>query len=169
MVKEGEAKSIRWGDLTQKQQKFLGWMYGGKNTHHILYPEAVPGDLYYKRHGDTLDFKKNRRGGESRFSYDRSHRNHVEELFSRNYLPTIEELVGYELVKPIAPRESPINGQTMIKLTKAGERVAAHGALKKKLQDRVVQLAASIFLLAGFIFLALPDFTTTGNAIGSSS
>ncbi len=37
---------------------------------------------------------------------------------------------------------------------------------KKSLTARVV---ASIFLLAGFFFMAVPDFTTTGNVIGNSA
>lgn len=85
----------------------------------------------------------------------------VEESPTEPIYDAQNKLLGYAPNEKVRCRITPKGVQYLAKLQRTKKHPLDSGLVEK--------LASLVFLIAGFIFLALPDFTTTGNIIGNSA
>ena len=78
------------------------------------------------------------------------------------YRPDDPEQSGFPALVGIAIGSKDYQGQKLLSLIEEKRR-------QKRGSNLTQKVSAFIFLIAGFIFMVFPDFTTTGNVISSSS
>ncbi len=150
----------RWEDLKSDQQKVLETFY------HTSRLQSYRGGLATRdlEHTETWEqgrYVSDPDSGEKTWKQSGYGSNPT---VQKKYQAIFKELENEGLVRETSRKYG------LHKLTKKGVKMM-EDQFELTPQGLAVRVAASIFLLAGFIFMVLPDFTniaTTGNVIGTT-